>query len=47
MGGGPGSGPLFRHIAADIVTVRVVLSWILLREIDAARAEAERGRKGP
>jgi hypothetical protein len=39
-------GPPFRHIAADIVAVRVVLSWILLCKIDAARAEAERGKRG-
>jgi uncharacterized membrane protein len=33
-------------LLAAIVAVRVVLSWILLREIDAARAEAERGKRG-
>lgn len=32
-------------LLAAIVAIRVVLSWILLREIDQARAEAGGGRK--
>lgn len=34
-------------LLAAIVAVRVVLSWILLREIDAARAETRSGDRHP